>query len=137
MGVGAGVSVGVGAGDSVGVDEGVGITLGFGTAGIFTPLFQTSFFPDLMQVNFFPRFVEVAPAFGQLPPAFTAASEFDVANIGMEMATEIIRISHGRLILTMLDRTLNEGNSQGFLFSPTRLKELEPFNCYWHLVGAL
>ena len=58
-----------------------------------------------MHVNFFPRFVEVMPNFEQVAPAFAAASEFDVANIGIDMAREIISICHGRLMTAMLAPT--------------------------------
>ncbi len=66
--------VGVGLGVGVGVDVGAGIgeTTGFGLDTV-TPLFQTSLLPLFIQVNCLPFTVEVAPAFLQLSPAFTAA----------------------------------------------------------------
>ena len=60
--VGFGVAVGVagGVGTGVGEADGAGTTVGIG-AGVetFTPLLQTSFFPDFMQVYLYPLNVEV------------------------------------------------------------------------------
>ena len=94
LGDGVAVGVGVGDGDGDGVGDGdgepiapsgspiaVGLGDGFGV-GIATPLFHTSFFPLLTQVYFLPKYVEVCPAFLQLPPALIAA----VAFIGIKTA---------------------------------------------------
>jgi hypothetical protein len=74
---GAGVdkTTGTGVGDGVGVcvTTEVGVGVGFGLAATFTPLFQTSLFPDLMQVYLIPLTVEVEFSFGQESPALTAA----------------------------------------------------------------
>ena len=111
VGVGAAISLGVGAGVSLGTGEGA--LLGGAAIGIFVPLFQISFLPDLMQVNFFPRYVLVLPALGHEVPAFTAASEFGVAKIGSDIAREIRRICHERLMALMLVRAYIQINSNG------------------------
>ena len=73
----ADVAVGVGDTTGAGVDKttgtGDGDGEGFGLAATFTPLFQTSLFPDLMQVYLIPLTVEVEFSFGQESPALTAA----------------------------------------------------------------
>ena len=58
-----------------GIDDGVGEgdTEGVGLAATFTPLLQTSLFPDLMQVYLMPFTVEVDFNFGQVSPGLTAA----------------------------------------------------------------
>ncbi len=53
--------------------EGANEGFGEGLVGTFTPLFQTSFFPDLMQVYLIPLTVDVEFSFGQESPALTAA----------------------------------------------------------------
>jgi hypothetical protein len=50
-----------------------GVAAGVGLAATFTPLFQTSLFPDLMQVYLIPFTVEVDFSFGQVSPGLTAA----------------------------------------------------------------
>ncbi len=50
------------------------------------PLFQTNFFPDLTHVNFLPAAVDIAPAFVQDAPAFTAPK----AGIDREVPTNTI-----------------------------------------------
>ena len=73
VGVGVGVEVGDGDGEGVGVAVGVGVEVGVGVGReTFTPLLQTSFFPDLMQVYFKPLTDEVAPNLAQELPCLTA-----------------------------------------------------------------
>jgi hypothetical protein len=63
------------------VAVGLGVALGAVAAAglaIAMPLFQTNFFPDLTHVNLVVAVEEVAPAFVQGAPAFTAACEIGV-----------------------------------------------------------
>jgi hypothetical protein len=63
------------------VAVGLGVALGVGAAAglaIATPLFQMNFLPDLTQVNLVEAVEDVAPAFVQGAPAFTAACEMGV-----------------------------------------------------------
>jgi hypothetical protein len=53
-------------------------------------LFQTNFFPDLTHVNFLPEAVDVAPAFEQTAPAFTAPIAGDISK-ELKNATETTR----------------------------------------------
>jgi len=68
-GGGGGVTTGAGSGVTTGT--GVGVTVGL--AATFTPLFQTSLFPDLTQVYLIPFTVEVKFSFEQVSPGLTAA----------------------------------------------------------------
>jgi len=56
-----------------GVEVTFGVGVGEGLVGTFTPLFQTSLFPDLTQVYLIPFTVEVEFNFAQVSPALTAA----------------------------------------------------------------
>ena len=53
------IVVGLTTGAGSGVTTGVGVAAGFGFAATFTPLFQTSLFPDLTQVYLIPLMVLV------------------------------------------------------------------------------
>jgi hypothetical protein len=70
-GVGAGSTTGAGVGETTGA--GFGVAEGVGLAATFTPLFQTSLFPDLTQVYLIPFTVEVKFSFEQVSPGLTAA----------------------------------------------------------------
>jgi hypothetical protein len=74
----------------VGVADGVGVGVAFTTT--FTPLLQTSFFPDLTQVYLYPLEIVVALALVQDPPALTAAE----AVIEVELPINAITASQSK-----------------------------------------
>jgi hypothetical protein len=73
---------------TTGAGLGVGVAAGVGLAATFTPLFQTSFFPDFMQVYLIPFTVEVEFNFAQVSPALTAALAISTLSGSNKMAEQ-------------------------------------------------
>ena len=86
VGIGVGVTTGAGVGNTTGV--GVGVASGVGLAATFTPLFQTSLFPDLTQVYLMSFTVEVDFSFGQVSPGLTAALAISTLSVRSKVAEQ-------------------------------------------------
>jgi hypothetical protein len=81
------------AGSAIAVGVGVADGVGEALTTTFTPLLQTSFFPDLIQVYLYPLEIVVALALVQDPPALTAAE----AVIEVELPINAITASHSKV----------------------------------------